>query len=61
MKVKAGDQILKSTALTPDDQIQEMIIHYCGSLVTAHSVSSGPDIVTLVHYSLKEYMVGKEE
>jgi hypothetical protein len=56
MKVEPDNHILKSTALTPDDQVQEMIIHYCGSLVTVHSESSRPGIVTLVHYSLKEYM-----
>ncbi|KAJ6023929.1 hypothetical protein N7540_004726 [Penicillium herquei] len=57
MKVSCGEQRLKTKILIPNDRLRDIIGHYCGPLVSLHKTPNGNITVTLVHYSLKEYLL----
>ncbi|KAJ5548581.1 hypothetical protein N7513_005815 [Penicillium frequentans] len=57
MKITSGEQRLKNKTVIPDERLREIIGHYCGPLVSLHKTPKGKATVTLVHYSLKEYLL----
>lgn len=59
MMITPGEQRLRKASIS-EERVQKTIVQHCGSLVTIHQSNDGESIVTLVHYSLKEYFLGDQ-
>lgn len=57
MRVSVGENRLKARTLMPDERLRETILYYCGPLVSIYRAADGHSIVTLVHFTLKEYLL----
>lgn len=59
MKVTIGQRKLKILDLSSDERLRKVVMYNCGSLINIQNTADGKSIVTLVHYSLKEYLLSK--
>ena len=58
IKVTIGQQKFKTLDLPPDERLRAVVMYYCGSLISIQNTAdSNSMVVTLVHYSLKEYLL----
>ena len=57
LRIKIDEKRLHTGNRMPDERLKETVLRYCGSLVAIHDSPIGSSAVTLVHASLKDFLL----
>jgi ankyrin repeat protein/nucleoside-triphosphatase THEP1 len=55
--ITIDEENFKSKSRMPDEKLRDTLLRYCGSLIAVHDSKKGSPKVTLVHASLKDFLL----